>query len=176
MCNVLFICGTRLFCICFYENIKLFIFHGMNWNALFSCSTVFSLKMALLLGRVCKNQVQSLLHKTYLGRVIFIAIKGDFSKQHIIILCCEWLFFFCMSIFDSFVAFPFISPCLLYSEYPFSFTWISFSWIVIPKTPNKLVSCFSAFLVNTVRDVVFTLRVWPFHGFNWKLELFAKAP
>ena len=91
-CTFIFI--TRLFCICFYENIKLFIFHGMNRKALFSCSTVFSLKMALLLGRVCKNQVQNLLHIQNIFRtwVIFIAVKGDFSKQlSIIIFCCHWV-------------------------------------------------------------------------------------
>ena len=122
-CTFIFI--TRLFCVCFYENIKLFIFHRMNRKALFSCSTVFSLKMALLLGRVCKNQVQNLPHIQNIFRtwVIFIAIKGDFSKQlNIIIFCCHWVaFFFGMSIFDSFVAFPFTSPCLLYPRIFFQF-------------------------------------------------------
>lgn len=38
-CNVFFITRlhcTCLFCLCFFRNIKLFIFHGVKWKALFS--------------------------------------------------------------------------------------------------------------------------------------------
>lgn len=71
VCDVLFICGAvsalsspDFFAYVFFKNIKLFIFRGMKWKAWFSCSTVFSFTMVLRFGRVCKNNLQNLLHET----------------------------------------------------------------------------------------------------------------
>lgn len=83
----------------FFRNIKLFIFHGMKWKALFSAPLCLVSKwhcnLAGSIQLICKIYYT----KTYLGLgSIFIAIKGDSSKQvsTIMLSCLEWL---CVSIF-----------------------------------------------------------------------------